>query len=557
MFYPRDYQIAGCNALWDYFSNGGKGHPILAMPTGTGKSLIPAMFIEKALKYYPYSRMACLSHVKEIVKQNYNALKLVWPEAPAGLCSSGLKQKNLTAPLTYGGIQTVKNMLDQLGFIEVLFIDECQLLANKDISMYQLVISALIEKNPRLKVIGLSATPYRMGLGPLTDGDIFTDIVFDLTTLQGWQWLLQEYYLTPLVTPSTENKIDLADIGKSGFDFNQNQLEQRIIDQKILVSALEESYEKAKDRKKWMIFAAGIKNVRDIAKITNSMGIKCTYVHSNTKDFKMKESQRDAALRSYKEGLFQAISLRRIGTVGFDDPSIDTIIDLAPTLSTIFHVQKYGRGTRPYFSPNFSYKELLIKENRKRAMLEGGKLDCLILDYSSNISRLGPVNDPILPTKPKKGKSKKKEPPIKICENCGAYNHTVVRICCVCDAEFLFKTKIKSEASTEEAIRIAKTNIQELEVTNWTYSIYKGKNGKTDKLQVTYFCGLRPIKIWLAFEDKGLPLYHAKEWWYKHSNDEVPETVNDAHNLIANCRKTKKLRVDLGNEWPEVLEYMF
>src|SRR5258708_4337340 len=56
MIIPRYYQTEAVNAIYHYFMNGGKGNPIIALPTASGKSIIPAIFIEKVLKQWPNQR---------------------------------------------------------------------------------------------------------------------------------------------------------------------------------------------------------------------------------------------------------------------------------------------------------------------------------------------------------------------------------------------------------------------------------------------------------------------------------------------------------------------
>ena len=90
----RPYQEEGLQALWSYFMTE-SGNPVLSWPTGTGKSLVPAEFIRRTMFHYPNNRFLITTHVKELIKQNYEKLvgndkqQGLWPSAPAGIYSAG------------------------------------------------------------------------------------------------------------------------------------------------------------------------------------------------------------------------------------------------------------------------------------------------------------------------------------------------------------------------------------------------------------------------------------------------------------------------------------
>jgi superfamily II DNA or RNA helicase len=102
----RDYQDAAVDSIFEYFGKD-VGNPIAALPTGTGKSLIIAGFIKRAFQMDPGARILKLTHVKELIEQNMKALLKVWPTAPAGIYSAGLKQRVHATPIVFAGIQSV------------------------------------------------------------------------------------------------------------------------------------------------------------------------------------------------------------------------------------------------------------------------------------------------------------------------------------------------------------------------------------------------------------------------------------------------------------------
>src|SRR5574343_340540 len=86
----RDYQDVAVDSIFEYFDSGQVGNPIVAMPTGTGKSLVIGSFIRRAYEAYPSTRIMKLTHVKELISQNLQKLLAIWPTAPAGVYSARL-----------------------------------------------------------------------------------------------------------------------------------------------------------------------------------------------------------------------------------------------------------------------------------------------------------------------------------------------------------------------------------------------------------------------------------------------------------------------------------
>ena len=271
-----------------------------------------------------------LTHVKELVEQNRKALQKVMPTAPIGVYSAGLGRKEPGAPIVYGSIQSVKNAVKLLGRRDMLWIDEGHLLSPSEGTMYQNVIAELREANPAMPVVGMSATPFRMGQGMLTDSTfdkdgnerkaIFDDIIFDITGVSAFNRLIDERYLSPLVPKETDVVIDVSDVRILAGEFNKEQLNATIKKQNITARALAQAYDLLMDRKSWIVFGAGIENCMQITEIMNKMGIPACCVHS-----KMKAEDRDKYIAAFKAGHFRAIVSNNILTTGFDHPQIDAI----------------------------------------------------------------------------------------------------------------------------------------------------------------------------------------------------------------------------------------
>lgn len=551
----RDYQLYAVNSIFDYFASGGRGNPIVVMPTGTGKSVVLGEFIRRACMTYPGTRIMKLTHVKELIEQNLDKFLKLWPGAPAGVFSSGLKRKDVGFPIVFGGVGTVARATAELfGRMDLLLIDECHLVSPKESTMYQRIIEGLKKINPQLKVIGFTATHYRLGFGLLTEpGGLFTDVCCNMSKLESFNWFIEQGYLVPLIPKRPGLELDVSGVHIHGGEFKQDELQLAVDREEITRAAVNEiiAWGRNTDRRHWLIFSSGIEHALHIAEMLCSLGIAATCVHSN-----MKDAERDANIKGFLTGKYQAIVNNGILTTGFDFPGIDLIGVLRPTQSAGLWVQMLGRGTRPVFASGFNLETLT---GRLEAIATGPKQDCLVLDFAGNTRRLGPINDPVLPRR--KGQKGGGAAPIKICpvDGCGTYNHASARFCCACKTEFARGVKIREAASTDELIaqKAADEIVTKVfKVDRITYSEYR-KEGKPPSIQVAYYCGLRMFKEWVSLEHEGYPSKKARDWWRERANAEPPETTHEALKQLDLLAEPSHIRVWLKRPYDEIKNYDF
>ena len=171
--------------------------------------MIPAIFIQRIIHYYPNQRFLLLTHVSELIKQNSEVMREVWPNAPLGIFSAGLKQKQPFFPIVYAGIQSAIRDPSRFGHRDIIFIDEAHLISQDESSQYLTFLAVMKLINPAVKIIGLTATPFRMGQGLLTDEGLFTDIIQDLTSVDEFNRLIADGYLCPLIPKRTKVELDV------------------------------------------------------------------------------------------------------------------------------------------------------------------------------------------------------------------------------------------------------------------------------------------------------------------------------------------------------------
>ena len=468
MMIPRDYQVQAVESIFKYFSNN-TGNPLLCLPTGTGKSVIIAMLLKKIFDTFPNQKVLMITHVKELIQQNYEKLKAVWNDAPVGIYSAGLKKRESQQNIIFCGIQSVAKKAELFGSVDLVVIDEAHLVSHNANSQYRNFIAKLKENNSYLKVIGLTATPFRSNFGLLTDAGIFTDIAFDITQKDEFVKLINQGFLSALVPFATNHKIDVSNVKITNGEYNQQQLAKAVNAGNITEKILNDAIEIAKNRNKWLIFAAGIEHGKDICNRLNEKGVLTTCVFGD-----LSNAERDKNIQDFKAGKYKAIVNYGVLTTGFDYPEIDCIIMMRPTLSPVLWVQMLGRGTRP--SAN--------KEN------------CLVLDYAGNTERLGAINDPKIPhkSKTKNKKQKQGEATLKTCPMCNATNIAQNMYCWKCN--YFFKGEKLSSVSSDLAL-IEKTFLHFVKVTKINITEYQKQN-KPKCLKVDYYCGVYKMTEFLC-----------------------------------------------------------
>lgn len=524
----RWYQSEAIQSIYDYFGSGKTGNPVIAMPTGSGKTHVISGFMKRALMQYPSQRFLVSTHVKELVAQNSDKLAKSWHHAPFGVHSAGLKQRETQQPIIIGGIQSMYKNAAAFGWRDLLIIDEAHLVSPDDDTMYQSFVDELRKINPNLKVIGLSATIWRQKQGLITnsvEGGIFTDIAYNLCTMEGFARLIAEGHLVPIYPKRTSFEIDVSNVGVSSFDFNQKQLAENMTDQ-IMWAALQEAARFGQNRRSWLVFAAGIERTEKCVEMLNYMGIPAVAVHSKLKDPK----ERDRRIEAHKKGEVRVMVGNNIFTTGYDHPPLDFCIDLQPTMSVAKHVQKCGRLMRP--------------------SVETGKENGLYLDFAGNTRRCGPINDPYVPQMKRKGPPG--DAPVKICDFCGTYNHASVRFCDACGEEFEFETKIVHEASEAEILKSDLPDVQPFNVDAVWYYKHIAKRTGIPCLKVIYRSGLQMFTEWVHLENPGFPGKRARDWWRQRHAIEPPTTVDDALRYHTELRVPRVIHVWLNREPQEI-----
>jgi len=534
----RPYQQESVDAVYQHLRER-DDNPVVVIPTAGGKTPILATICRDAIGRWN-GRVLVVSHVKELLQQAVDKLKAVCPELPIGVYSAGLKRRDTSHRVIVAGIQSIYKRACELDAFDLIIVDEAHLIPPDGEGMYRQFLADAKVINPHLRVIGLTATPYRLDSGPICSADHFLNSTcYEI----GIKELIRDGYLCPLVSKSGSAKADMSSLHVRGGEFIADEVEN-LMDQDALVeAACGEIVQYAADRKACLIFASGVKHGRHVVRVLHEKhGIECGFVCGETP-----AGQRDELLARFRgsasNGLFQREPLTflcnvNVLTTGFDAPNIDGVVLLRPTMSPGLYYQMVGRGFR----------------------LHPGKENCLVLDFGGNVLRHGPV-DQIKVMERNGGDG---EAPAKECPKCHSVIAAAYSVCPDCGYEFPPPERQKHEATaTEAGILSGQVTLTTHSVSETYYSVHTKRGASEDDpktMRVDYRVGWHDYKSeWVCFEHTGFARQKAIAWWKRRSPDPVPDTAERAVEISEGggvaAAKTITVRSVAGEPYERIVDY--
>lgn len=357
MYKLREYQQEAVQNTIKYFQKK-RAPAVIVLPTGAGKSLVIAELARIAR-----GRVLVLAHVKELVEQNYEKYKSYG--LSAGIFLASLGKKDWDHKAIFGSVQSVARADDD--FFEnfsLLVIDECHRVAEEGSTQYQDVIKKLIDRNPEICILGLTATPYRLGLGWIYEysntGEIKTDkkrffkqCVYELPL----SYMIKNKFLTtPVKVDIPVTCYDFSELTDKDRAYTTAEVEEILKSQKrltpLIIKNIIDITEKY-HRKGVMIFSSSVKHAEEIMSYLPADDARVVLGDTEMKD-------RDSIINDFKNKKFKYLVNVSVLTTGFDAPHVDVIAILRPTESNSLYQQIVGRGLR----------------------LSNDKKDCYILDYT-------------------------------------------------------------------------------------------------------------------------------------------------------------------------------
>jgi len=349
----RDYQIRAVDSVNRALAK----HPkvVLSAATGSGKSAMIAELCRQA-----EGRVLVLCHQAEILSQNARALLHLTGETASIYCA-GLDSKSLAGRVVIAHRDSLANVKEP-GEYPTVVIDECHLISHDPESRYHTILS---RTNPD-RVIGMTATPYRLQGGKIYGKNRFFDVCADTISIGE---LIEQEYLCPYEAVDIDPIFETSDIDTKAGDFDIKQLDAKGASKLIVKGSVAAIEKHTGNRNLGVIFCTGKGHARAIQE---ALGMKrCGYIDGDTP-----ADRRERIISELRAGDSPYKWIANVGvlTTGVDIPRIDSVIMLRPTQSAGLWVQCVGRGLRMHTS----------------------KSTLKILELTDNLNRFGSLESPML-----------------------------------------------------------------------------------------------------------------------------------------------------------------
>lgn len=367
--YQTDALVGICAALTEHDTT------LLCLPTGTGKTIVFAAAAKLAS-----GRVMIIAHRDELITQAATKLFDVIGDRPdiekAERYSN--ERSMFQSRCVVASVQTLNAAMGSgkrverfdPGEFSLLVIDEAHHAVSPS---YQAVIKWFCQ-NAKLKVLGVTATPDRADKVGMKNA--FASVCYDY----GVREAIEDGWLVPLRSmQATVRGMDLTTVRSLAGDFNQGELAKIMEAEKNLHAVASETISRMADRRV-LVFCVSVAQSKLLAEILDRHIVGCARFISGETD----PEERTQTLRDFDTGKFQILVNCMVATEGFDCPAIGMVVIARPTKSRALYAQMVGRGTRP-LAGVVDGPETPIE--RKVAIANSPKADCVILDFAGNVGR--------------------------------------------------------------------------------------------------------------------------------------------------------------------------
>lgn len=533
-FQLRPYQLEAEAALHEHICTKDT-NPCIVLPTGSGKSVSMASIIRKWHEEAPYVRGCILAHRKELVQQNAEKLNVLYPEGLLGIFSAGLGRRDYDLPLLFASIDSIYQKAGEFTPFDFIFVDEAHRIPPSGEGKYRTFITECKKFNAKLRVVGWTATPFRMGCGPICHKDhILQEICYEAKITE----LIAQGYLSSLRSKVSIIQPDLSEVKRNhDGDYITKSLSEAANKGGLVPKAIKEAVGImwAEKRNSAIFFCVDVEHCQRVSRELKAWNINAPAVIGM-----MARKKRDKIIRDFKARKLQAVCCINVLTEGFDAPHIDCIVLLRPTLSAGLFSQMVGRGLR----------------------IEEGKQDCIVLDFASCIEEHGPVD--LLGTG--------LETVMAVCPECRESFSRAIKKCPACgwvipkqemermEAEEK-KRRMHAAIHSKKSILSSQPEIHTVDAVTVTRHV---KTGAPDSLRVQYRCGFSMFREWICLDHEGYAGKKAFAWWKaRFPSTRAPEpgdiTVNfalgDLFLFQTILEYTKTITVRQNGKFKEIIGY--
>lgn len=330
----RDYQLENKEKIYELWKT--KQSVMLQMPTGTGKTRLFSSLLKDLQKFALESKreINCLVmvHRQELVEQIVKELSKGYG-LESGIIQAGYKQEP-EKDIQVASVQTLSRRLHiwKEKKFDVVIVDEAH---HVPADSYRTIIKSY----PDSKLLGVTATPYRLS------GEGFTDIFEELIVSPSIKQFIDRGYLSRYEYYSVrsnsevQRELDSVTTFQNG-DYTDADM-TRICDNDHIRAQIVETYQKYAPGKKGIIYTINKVHNNNLCADFNRVGVRTVAIDSKTPALVRKQYIDD-----FKAGLIDIICNVNIFSEGFDCPDIEFIQLARPTQSLSMYLQQIGRGLR-------------------------------------------------------------------------------------------------------------------------------------------------------------------------------------------------------------------
>jgi len=454
VFSLYDYQELLIDGARLQFQNGVK-KTCLVSPCGSGKTVIMAwMSSQSKLKG---NNVLFAVHRQELIDQSSETFQALG--VSHGIIANGYPM-NVSEKIQIASIQSVIRRTNKINIPQIIILDEAH---HATASTWR----KLLEIYPDAFVIGLTATPARMGGKGL--GDIFESLIMgpSVKELIAWGKLSPYRYYSPPVA------VDFSDLQVKYGDYVQSEV-ALCMDKSEIIGDLITQYNKLAPGAKAVCYCASIAHSQHTADMFRLAGIPAIHIDGETKDL-----VRKAAINDFKLGKIRILCNVDLISEGFDVPAMEAVILARPTQSLTLYIQQAMRAMR------------IDKSNPDKV--------AVIIDHVGNVYRHGlPDEDREWSLESKKKKTVSREVSMKICPKC-YYAHAPAPTCPGCGHVYQVAEKAEPEEKAGEL-----TEILEIQKKEKKMEVGRARNVVTLK-QIAMQRGYSPLWVKKMCEVKNIP----------------------------------------------------
>lgn len=370
----RSYQQTGYQNVLDQLKE--VDSTLVVMATGLGKTVLLS---HVAKEFGWQGRVLLLAHREELIRQGAEKLSLITGEMPdIEMADEWADQETMYGSKSRYIVSSVQTQVSGFGGrgrmsrfspddFSLVIVDEAH---HATADSYRRVLNHY-RQNPKLKVLGVTATPDRSDEEAL--GQVFDSVAFVYEINDG----ITEGWLAPVVQRMVYVEgLDFSHVRTTAGDLNGADLASVMEFEKNLHGIAHPTFELAAGRKT-LVFAASVAHAERLCEILNRHKSDCArFVFGTTDDVTRKNT-----LRAYKRGDFQFLVNVGVFTEGFDEPSIQVVAVARPTKSRSLYTQMVGRGTRPLDG----IVDGLAEVSDRLAAIAGSAKPCVeVLDFVGN-----------------------------------------------------------------------------------------------------------------------------------------------------------------------------